>query len=270
MASRRVPVPSRTSPTLRRSVPAASVRATRRWPSPRYSGRRWDGTPTFSATPRADRGRSGKAPRSRTRTRAPRDGGERPAGEMLYTNFVIKLEAAMAKGESVNEPWVRWMVPLHLQYHRYASLQARRQKAARPRLRDGRCSRLACACGASRTRWTSSSPCSAADSTTLGSRTTCASCGKRRWRVFPTRTRRGDRRESSRHRRRRRWTRRVTARRVSSAVFEPRGCGREKRCARGGDRAMGSRQAGGADGGGGGRGVVGSRPAHAQTRPISD
>ena len=59
-------------------------------------------------------------------------GGERPAGEMLYTNFVIKLEAAMAKGESVNEPWVRWMVPLHLQYHRYASLQARRQKQLTP------------------------------------------------------------------------------------------------------------------------------------------
>ena len=58
--------------------------------------------------------------------------GERPAGEMLYTDFVIKLEAAMAKGESVNEPWVRWMVPLHLQYHRYASLQARRQKQLTP------------------------------------------------------------------------------------------------------------------------------------------
>ena len=53
-------------------------------------------------------------------------------GEMLYTDFVIKLEAAMAKSESVNEPWVRWMVPLHLQYHRYASLQARRQRQLTP------------------------------------------------------------------------------------------------------------------------------------------
>ena len=53
-------------------------------------------------------------------------------GEMLYTDFVIKLEAAMAKSESVNEPWVRWMVPLHLQYHRYASLQARRQRRLTP------------------------------------------------------------------------------------------------------------------------------------------
>jgi hypothetical protein len=44
-------------------------------------------------------------------------------GEMLYTAFVIKLEYALGKGSGANEPWARWMVPLHLQYHRYASLQ---------------------------------------------------------------------------------------------------------------------------------------------------
>ena len=53
-------------------------------------------------------------------------------GEMLYTDFVIKLESALAKGGSANEPWARWMVPLHLQYHRYASLQARRQRQLTP------------------------------------------------------------------------------------------------------------------------------------------
>ena len=53
-------------------------------------------------------------------------------GEMLYTDFVIKLESALLKGGSANEPWARWMVPLHLQYHRYASLQARRQRQLTP------------------------------------------------------------------------------------------------------------------------------------------
>ena len=53
-------------------------------------------------------------------------------GEMLYTDFVIKLESALAKGGAANEPWARWMVPLHLQHHRYASLQARRQRQLTP------------------------------------------------------------------------------------------------------------------------------------------
>ena len=118
----------------RRSVPAASV--------PRHAGghRR-----SIRGGGRDDRERAQRSRRRQERIGDGREkrrgvglerdatrGGERPAGEMLYTDFVIKLEAAMAKGESVNEPWVRWMVPLHLQYHRYASLQARRQKAAHP------------------------------------------------------------------------------------------------------------------------------------------
>ena len=53
-------------------------------------------------------------------------------GEMLYTDFVIKLESALAKRGAANEPWARWMVPLHLQHHRYASLQARRQRQLTP------------------------------------------------------------------------------------------------------------------------------------------
>lgn len=54
--------------------------------------------------------------------------GSSGSGELLYTEFVLKLEAALAKDEDTNDPWVRWMVPLHLQMHRYGSLQARRQR----------------------------------------------------------------------------------------------------------------------------------------------
>ena len=53
-------------------------------------------------------------------------------GEMLYTDFVIRLESALSRTGAANEPWARWMVPLHLQYHRYASLQARRQRQLTP------------------------------------------------------------------------------------------------------------------------------------------
>ena len=51
---------------------------------------------------------------------------------MLYTDFVIRLESALSRTGAANEPWARWMVPLHLQYHRYASLQARRQRQLTP------------------------------------------------------------------------------------------------------------------------------------------
>ncbi len=54
--------------------------------------------------------------------------GSSGSSELLYTEFVLKLEAALAKDEDANDPWVRWMVPLHLQMHRYGSLQARRQR----------------------------------------------------------------------------------------------------------------------------------------------
>ena len=54
--------------------------------------------------------------------------GSSGSGELLYTEYVLKLEAALAKDEDTNDPWVRWMVPLHLQMHRYGSLQARRQR----------------------------------------------------------------------------------------------------------------------------------------------
>lgn len=47
---------------------------------------------------------------------------------LSYTDFVMKLEMALSNPELTNDPWVRWLVPLHRQYHRYASLQARFQR----------------------------------------------------------------------------------------------------------------------------------------------
>lgn len=38
---------------------------------------------------------------------------------LSYTDFVMKLENALSKPDSTNDdPWVRWLVPLHRQYHR--------------------------------------------------------------------------------------------------------------------------------------------------------
>lgn len=57
------------------------------------------------------------------------DGGVPPwSSTTSYTDFVMKLEMALDKPESANDPWVRWLVPLHRQYHRFASLQARYQR----------------------------------------------------------------------------------------------------------------------------------------------
>mmetsp|Transcript_29566 Transcript_29566/g.73849 ORF Transcript_29566/g.73849 Transcript_29566/m.73849 type:complete len:281 (-) Transcript_29566:288-1130(-) len=44
----------------------------------------------------------------------------------------MKLELALSKPRSKNDPWVRWLVPLHLQYHRFASLQAQMQRQLTP------------------------------------------------------------------------------------------------------------------------------------------